>query len=83
MTLNEIEKFRNAKKLEVGERIKAAVEAICRDVELTDEVLPIVNLANSPQEVYGGHPRKVTAHVTVDFLLPSCRPFQSCVTTKY
>jgi hypothetical protein len=77
MTLKEIEKLRNAKKLEVGERIKVAVESICRDVELTDEVLPIVNLATSPHEVYGGHPRKVTAHVTVDFLLPSCRPFRS------
>lgn len=77
MTIKEIEKVRNDKKAEIGYRIKSAVEEICREVQEVEEVLPIVSVTTSPESVYGGFSRKVTAHVTVDFIIPGCRPFHS------
>jgi len=55
-------------RIEVGTRIKAAVEEICRDAEKLG-VLPIVEVKTSPEIVCGGFPRNVQAHVTVEFRL--------------
>jgi hypothetical protein len=55
-----------AARQEVATRIRLAVEEICRDTE-KQGLLPIVELRTSPEIVYGGLPRSVKAHVTVEF----------------
>lgn len=55
-----------AARQEVATRIRLAVEEICRDTE-RQGLLPIVELKTSPEIVYGGFPRGVKVHVTVEF----------------
>ena len=58
-----------AAKLDLGNAVKQAVEcAVQRWHERQlSKVLPVITVKTSPEIVYGGHPRRVTAHVTVDF----------------
>ena len=58
-----------AAKLDLGNSVKQAVEcAVQRWHERQlSKVLPVITVKTSPEIVYGGHPRRVTAHVTVDF----------------
>lgn len=58
-----------AAKLDLGNAVKQAVE---KSVERWHDrwpgkVLPVITVKTSPEIVYGGRPRRVTAHVTVDF----------------
>lgn len=60
-------KLRDEWRLVIGNRIKTAVESICRDVE-REGVMPIITVQTTPEGVYGGPPRNVRAAVTVEFV---------------
>lgn len=55
-------------KLELGLKVKKAVEEICREAEKRG-VLPVISVATSPETACEGLPRSVTAHVAVDLKL--------------
>lgn len=60
-------RLRDEWRLTIGNRIKVAVESICRDVE-REGVMPIITVQTTPEGVYGGPPRNVRAAVTVEFV---------------
>jgi len=81
LKLKEIEQLRNEKKAEVAQKIKDAVEAICREVE-ADGVMAVVDVRTSAEPVYGGHSRRVRANVTVDFMIQGTRPYPTYATPQ-
>ena len=58
----------NVAKLDLGNAVKQAVETAVErwHDRYPGKVLPIITVKTSPEIVYGGKPRRVTAHVTVD-----------------